>query len=410
MKKNKKDNSNGLLNKISDFYNKKMKKSKLKFNIIETIIIILIVFGLGLVIGGIVMYGKGSIANSSMSFNEFISAYNEIVDNYYQEVDKDKLLEAGISGMVGYLGDPYSTYMSKEAADDFNEDVDGTYQGIGAEIRYNDDKKPTIGKVFEKSPAETVGLKENDVILMVNGESVDGKTLSDIASVVKGKNGTKVNITISRDGEEKTFTITRGVVDNISVISEVIEKNDKKIGYIYISVFAGNTTKQFKNELKSLEDQNIDSLIIDVRGNTGGYLTTVTDIVSMFMQKGQPIYQLKTKGNVEIVYDETEEYREYPVVVLADGASASASELLVGAFKETYHSQIIGTKTFGKGRVQKISTLSSGAMFKYTYQEWLTPNGNYIDQAGIEPDIEIKYVYDEKIDNQKDKAIEEISK
>ena len=410
MKKSKSKKSAGFFNKITNFYNKKIKKSKLEYNVLETIIIMIIVFGIGLIIGGVVMYGKGSINSRSLSLNEFITTYDEIVDNYYQDVDKDKLLESGISGMIRYLGDPYSTYMNKEEASDFNDDVEGTYQGIGAEIKYNDDKLPTIGKVFENSPAEKSGLKENDIILKVNDEDVTGLSLSSIASKVKGEKGTSVNLTIKRDDEEKNITITREIVDSISITSEIIEKKDKKIGYLYISVFAANTTRQFKNELESLEKQGIDSLIIDVRGNTGGYLTTVTDIISLFMKKDEPIYQLKTKGEIEIVYDKTDESRDYPVVILADSRSASASELLVAAFDEIYGAEIVGTKTFGKGKVQKVSTLSSGAMFKYTYQEWLTPKGNYIDQVGISPSVEIKYEYDEKgKDNQKDKAIEVIS-
>ena len=402
MQKKKNNSFKGFIDKI--------RKSKLKYNLIEILIIMLIVFGIGLVIGGIVMYGKGSINNKSLTLNEFISAYDEIVENFYEDVDNDKLLEAGISGMIRQLGDPYSTYMNKDAAKDFTEDVDGTYQGIGAEIKYNDNKEIVLGKIFESSPAEKAGLMENDKLLKVNGVDISKKTLSGIADMVKGEKGTTVRITISRDGEEKELSLTRGVVDNVSVKSEIIEKNDKKIGYIYISIFASNTTSQFKKELEKIEKDGIDSLIIDVRGNTGGYLTTVTDIISMFMKKDAPIYQLKTKDKTEIIYDKTDESRDYKVVVLADGGSASASELLVAAFLEIYDAQIVGTKTYGKGKVQKVSTLSSGALFKYTYQEWLTPNGNYIDQEGINPTVEIKYEYDEIVDNQKDKAIEVISK
>ena len=184
--------------------------------------------------------------------------------------------------------------------------------------------------------------------------------------------------------EEKTFTITRAVVDNISVYSEVINSNNKKIGYIYISIFASNTAKQFKEKLEKLEKEKIDSLIIDVRGNTGGYLTTVTDIISMFTKKGDIIYKLKTKDKIEDVTDKTTEYRDYPVVVLADGGSASASEVLAGAFSETYNAKVIGDKTYGKGKVQKVFTLSSGALLKYTYQEWLTPKGNYIGDENVQ--------------------------
>ena len=410
MKKNSSKNKN-IFKKIANFYDKKIKKSKLKYNILELIIIIVIVFGLGLIIGGIVMHSRGSFKGSEMSLNEFISTYNEIVENYYQDVDKDKLLESGISGMLRYLGDPYSTYMDKDSATEFNEDVDGTYQGIGAEIKYNSDNLPIINRVFENSPAEKAGLKANDIILKVNDEDVTKLSLSALADKVKGDKETDVKITIKRDGEEKEYTLTRAIVDGLSVTSEVIEKNNKKIGYIYISIFASNTTGQFKKELEDLEKKGIDSLIIDVRGNHGGYLTTVTDIISLFIKKDAPIYQLKTKENVEIIYDKTDESRDYPIVVLTDGISASASELLAGALSETYGATIVGTKTYGKGKVQRVSTLSSGAMFKYTYQEWLTPNGNYIDQKGIEPDVEIKYEYNEKgIDNQKDKAIEVISK
>ena len=398
-------------NRIVRFYNKKIKKNKVKFNMLETIIFMIIVFGLGLIVGGIIMYGKRAFSSSNISLNEFTSTYNEIVDNYYQEIDKDELLEAGISGMIRYLGDPYSTYMNEEDAKDFNEDVDGTYQGIGAEIKHNKDNLPVIGEVFENSPAEKAGLQEGDILLKVNGEDITKKSLPEIADKVKGEKGTSVNITIRRDNEEKEIVLTRAIVDNISVQSEIIENKDKKIGYIYISIFASNTTKQFEDELKKLEKDKIDSLIIDVRGNSGGYLTTVTDILSLFTKKGQVIYQLKTKEKVEKVKDKTEESRNYPIVILADGGSASASEVLVGAFSETYNATIVGSKTFGKGRVQKVFTLSSGALFKYTYQEWLTPKGNYIDQVGITPDVEVTYKYiDEGKDTQKNKAIELLSK
>ena len=412
MRKNKKSNFiKNIKRRINVFYNKKIKKSKNKFSMSEAIVFMVIVFAFGMIIGGIIMYGKGSFYKSSNSLNEFIMSYNEIRDSYYKDVDDEELLEAGISGMVRYLGDPYSTYMNKDIASEFNEDVEGTYQGIGAEIKLTDDSKVSIGRIFDDSPAAKAGLKEEDILIQVDGKDVSGMSLSSIADIVKGEKGTKVKIKILRNKEEKEITITRDVVDSINVISEIIEKNDKKIGYIYIAVFASNTAKQFKKELLDLEKKNIDSLIIDVRGNSGGYLTTVSEIISLFIKKGEPIYQLKTKDKTEIIYDETTDKRDYPIVVLADGASASASELLVGALKEVYDAKIIGTKTFGKGKVQKVTTLSSGAIFKYTHQEWLTPKGNYIDSIGIEPDIMEKYVYDkEGKDNQKEKAIEVISK
>lgn len=402
MSKNKKNN-----NGIMKFFKKIMNGDKVRYTTWETIIFMIIVFGLGLIVGGIIIYSR----NNNSSLNEFMATYDEIIDNYYQKIDEKELLEAGISGMVKYLGDPYSTYMNKDDAENFSEGVDGTYQGIGAEIKYNEKNLPSIGEVFKNSPAEKVGLKENDIILKVNEIEVKDKTLSEIADIVKGEKGTKVNITVKRNNEEKAFTIERAVVDNISVVSELINSNNKKIGYIYISIFASNTAKQFKEKLENLEKEKIDSLIIDVRGNTGGYLTTVTDIISMFTKKNDVIYELKTKEKREKILDKTVEYRDYPVAVITDGQSASASEVLAGAFSEIYNAKIVGEKTYGKGKVQKVFTLSSGALFKYTYQEWLTPKGNYIDGIGITPDVEVKYEYiSDGKDSQKNKAIEILSK
>ena len=399
-----KKNKNKITEKINKFF-KNIKKNKTKYTMKETILFMIITFSFGLVLGGIIMFGKGPFNSNSSSLNEFIATYNEISSFYYQDVNDDELLEAGIKGMVSYLGDPYAAYMSGESADSFNEDVEGVYQGIGAEIKY-EDEKVFIGRVFEKSPAEKAGLKTGDELIKVEGNSIQGMSLNKISSLVKGEKGTEVNITILRDNEEIDIKLKRDNVDSISVTSEIIEKEERKIGYIYISIFAANTYSQFEKELKSLEEKGIDSLIIDIRGNQGGYLTSVTDIISLFTKKGEAIYQLKTKDKIEIIYDKTKDERNYPIVLLVDSRSASASEVLTGALKETYKATVIGTKTFGKGKVQKVSTLTNGSLVKYTYQEWLTPEGNYIDGEGIMPDVEIKYVYDEKIDNQREKAIE----
>ncbi len=400
-----KKKNTSFFSKINKWYKKNIKKNKLKLNLSESIFVMIITFLIGLIIGGVVMYGKGPFG-SDKSFNQFIATYNEINDFYYKEVDSEKLLEAGIKGMVNYLGDPYSTYMSVETANEFNEEVEGVYHGIGAEIILKEDNTIHIGKVYEDSPAEKAGLKTDDILIKVNGEDVKGLSLNDIASKVKGDVGTNVKITIKRENEEKELTLTRDNVDTISVTGELIEKDERKIGYLNVSIFAANTAKQFENELKKLEEKKIDSLIIDLRNNQGGYLNCVTDIISLFIKKGLPIYELKIKDDIEIVYDKTDEERKYKIVVLVNSTSASASEVLSGALQETYKATIMGTKTFGKGRVQKVYALPSGALVKYTYQEWLTPLGNYIDGKGITPDVEVKYVINDKgIDNQKEEAI-----
>ena len=409
-KKIKKKKNDNIFKKIKKWYINKIRKNKLKLSLSETIFVMVITFMIGLIIGGIVMFGKGHFG-SDKSFNQFIATYNEINDFYYKEVDSEKLLESGIKGMVSYLGDPYSTYMSVETANEFNEEVEGVYHGIGAEITYKEDKKVHIGKVFADSPAEKAGLKTDDILIKVNNEDITGLSLSEISSKVKGDVGTDVKITIIRDKEEKEISLTRDNVDTISVTGEVIERDDKKIGYLNVSIFAANTSKQFETELKKLENNKIDSLIIDLRNNQGGYLNSVTDIISLFIKKGLPIYELKIKDDIEIIYDKTDEERKYKIVVLVNSTSASASEVLSGALQETYKATIMGTKTFGKGKVQKVYALPSGALVKYTYQEWLTPLGNYIDGKGITPDIEVKYIINDKgIDNQKEEAIKYLLK
>ena len=409
-KKIKKKKNDNIFKKIKKWYINKIRKNKLKLSLSETIFVMVITFMIGLIIGGIVMFGKGPFG-SDKSFNQFIATYNEINDFYYKEVDSEKLLESGIKGMVSYLGDPYSTYMSVETANEFNEEVEGVYHGIGAEITYKEDKKVHIGKVFADSPAEKAGLKTDDILIKVNNEDIKGLSLSEISSKVKGDVGTDVKITIIRDKEEKEISLTRDNVDTISVTGEVIERDDKKIGYLNVSIFAANTSKQFETELKKLENNKIDSLIIDLRNNQGGYLNSVTDIISLFIKKGLPIYELKIKDDIEIIYDKTDEERKYKIVVLVNSTSASASEVLSGALQETYKATIMGTKTFGKGKVQKVYALPSGALVKYTYQEWLTPLGNYIDGKGITPDIEVKYIINDKgIDNQKEEAIKYLLK
>lgn len=412
MKKIKSDKTKKKNNKLIKWFKKRLKSKKLQFNLGETIIFMLITFSFGLVLGGVVMYGKGFFGHHTTStMNEFISTYSDIVNNYYEDVNEDELLEAGINGMLRKLGDPYTVFMSKNQADDFNESVEGIYHGIGAQIKYDDKfEHVLIGEVFENSPAEQAGLMTDDELIKVNGESIEKMSLSKISSIVKGEDGTEVELTILRDGEEKILKIKRGSVDNISVEGKVIEKDNQKIGYLAITVFAANTFDQFKKELESLEAQKIDSLIIDVRGNSGGYLTTVTDMLSMFTKKDEIIYKLKTKDKLEVIRDKTDEHRDYRIVILANSGSASASEVLTGCLKETYGAKVVGTKTFGKGKVQKLYSLSSGAVVKYTYQEWLTPEGNYIDSVGIEPDYEIKYELNKDKDNQLDKALEVITK
>ena len=343
--------------------------------------------------GGILMYGKGALNYGiKKELSEFVDTYTEVLNEYYKDVEEKGLLEAGINGMVNYLGDPYSVFMDTETSTAFNEKVNGEYVGIGTEIiQYSDTLKIEFANVYENGPAYEAGIQKGDELKKVNDEDISQKSLSEISKLVKGKEGTTVKITILRGDEELDFVVKRKSIDIESVASEIIEYNDKKIGYIAIDIFAANTNEQFKKQLQSLEKNKIDSLIIDVRGNSGGYLTTVNDILSLFLKKGELIYQLKTKDKIEKIYDKTDERRNYKVVVLVNGGSASASELLTSAMKDTYHAFTVGTTTYGKSKIQKTQDLSNGTSIKFTFQEWLTPEGVSIGDKGITPEYLVEY-------------------
>ena len=389
MKKNIKDKINKTKKKIKiDF--KFLDKNK-KFNLMEVIAIMIIVGIFGMLTGGILMYGRGALNYGiKKELREFSDTYTEILNEYYKDVDEKGLLEAGINGMVDYLGDPYSVFMDKETSTAFNEKVNGEYVGIGTEIiQYTEDLRVEFVNVYEDGPAYNAGVRNGDILIKVDGKEIKDMNVSDIAKLVKGKSGSTVKIGVLREEKELEFNVKRKSIDIDSVTSEIIEYEDKKIGYIIIDIFAANTNKQFKKELESLEKNKIDSLVIDVRGNSGGYLTTVTDILSMFLKKGEMVYQLKTKDKIEKIYDKTDEKRNYKVAILVNGGSASASEMLTAAMKDTYNAYTIGTTTFGKSKVQKTQDLSNGTTIKYTFQEWLTPKGVSVGDKGITPEYEI---------------------
>ena len=409
MKKNIKGKVDKIKKKIKiDF--KFLDKNK-KFNLMEVIAIMIIVGIFGMLTGGILMYGRGALNYGiKKELREFSDTYTEILNEYYKDVDEKGLLEAGINGMVDYLGDPYSVFMDKETSTAFNEKVNGEYIGIGTEIiQYTEDLRVEFANVYEDGPAYEAGIRNGDILIKVDGKTIKDMNVSDIAKLVKGKSGSTVKIGVLREEKELEFTVKRKSIDIDSVTSEIIEYEDKKIGYIVIDIFAANTNKQFKKELESLEKNKIDSLVIDVRGNSGGYLTTVTDILSMFLKKGEMVYQLKTKDKIEKIYDKTDEKRNYKVAILVNGGSASASEMLTAAMKDTYHAYTIGTTTFGKSKVQKTQDLSNGTTIKYTFQEWLTPNGVSVGDKGITPEYEINYTPEDeehKYDSQLQKALD----
>lgn len=388
------------------------------FSYPEMVIIMIIAILFGFLIGNVVSFTKKETTNSSVpsELKEFVDTYNDIVNNYYDKVNKEELIDAGIKGMINYLDDPYATYFDGTSSTNFNQTLEGNYEGIGIEVTL-DNSKVKITKVFADTPAKKAGFKVGDYITKVNGESVEGKSLSDVVSLIKNAKNKEVEITITRDNQEKAMKVTRTTVDMPYTSSKVYEENGKKIGYLKIEMFSNNITKQVKKELDSLKKKNIDKLVIDVRDNPGGYLTQVTEILSLFMTKKDVIYQLQTKNNKEKVYGTSSKATyNYPVVVLINENSASASEILASAFKETYNAEIVGVNSYGKGTVQKTGDLNNGDTIKYTVQKWLTPKGKWINEKGVTPTKEVKLelkeneTLTEDNDNQLKAAIELASK
>ena len=270
--------------------------------------------------------------------------------------------------------------------------------------------------MFKDSPAEKAGLKVGDIIIKIDGEDFVGKSSTDMSNYVKFSKNSKVVLTIIRDEETMELDVERKKIEIPYVSGEVITKDDMKIGYIDISLFSSTIYDQFKRELEKLEKENISGLVIDVRGNSGGYLSGVTDILNLFLKKGDVIYQLENGNKKQIKKDTTKEKRDYPVAVLVNGGSASASEILASAIKESYNGFVVGTKTYGKGTVQQTTTLPDGSMVKYTVQKWLTPNGNWVNEVGVEPtdtvELDISYAENPIMenDNQLQKALELVTK
>ena len=351
----------------------------------------------------------------SKELAKFVDAYDAIVNNYYKEVDKDKLVESAINGMVSSIGDEYTSYSDKDVTDNFNEAVNGKYMGIGALIMKSENDL-VIYKVFEDSPSYRAGLKDGDIILKLDDKDTKDMSVNDIASIVKNDDNKEVKLLVKRGEENLDITIVKDMVELPVVSGKVINHNDKKIGYISLSIFSSVASEQFNKQLVKLEKEGISGLVIDVRGNSGGYLTTVTDIVSYFLKKGDIIYKLEVNDKVTVRKDKTKESRDYPVAVLIDKNSASASEILASSIKESYNGYVVGTNSYGKGTVQQTLVLSDGSMIKYTIEKWLTPLGNWINEEGVVPtnyvELSSEYLNNPVFenDNQLNEALELVSK
>lgn len=338
-----------------------------------------------------------------------LSYLKKLIDETYLHDIKEKDLNEGIyKGYVEGLGDQYSAYYDKKETKELTESLDGSFSGIGAVMTQDASSGViTITRVYDDSPAKKAGIKTGDILYRVEEKTVTGKDLDKVVSWIKGKKGTKVNLTLLRgtNSDKIKVTATRDVINVETVKYKVLEN---QIGYISISEFDSVTGTQFAKALKQLQKKNIEGLVVDLRNNPGGSLSTVCDILDSILPKGLIVYTKDKNGKKE-EYTSDEKHRlNLPMSVLVNGQSASASEIFAGAVQDYGKAEIIGTQTYGKGVVQNLFDLKDGTCVKLTTSEYFTPKGRNIDGKGITPDVKIEYKYnakDPKADNQLDKAV-----
>lgn len=348
---------------------------------------------------------------------EKLAAIEDVIEEYYyrdEDIDVEAMNEGIYAGMVNSLGDPYSVYYTEEEWNDLMQETEGIYYGIGAYLMI--DPNTGLGKisgVIENTPAQEAGLRADDLLYLVDGESTMGMELSEIVAMVKGEEGTTVHLTIYREGESDYLEIDveRRKIEAPTVNYEMLEDH---IGYIQITEFDEVTTDQFTEALAVIKGSGAKGLILDLRGNPGGSLNAVVDIAREILPKGLIVYTEDKYGQRDEYSCDGKSELDMPLVVLVNGNSASASEILAGAIKDYRKGVLVGTTTFGKGIVQRVLPLTDGTALKLTISTYYTPNGNNIHGVGIEPDVICEFdgdaYYEDGEDNQLERALEEVKK
>lgn len=378
--------------------------------VLVAVVLICGVWGIWRVVSGITGGDYTSADVSEADVEDKLDQISSLIDGYYlydDEIDRDDLINGIYAGYAAALGDPYTEYYDEEETKALYESTSGEFSGIGATMSKSvDSDEITVSNIYKDSPAEKAGMKEGDILLQVDDHEVSGQELETVVSWIKGERGTDVTIHVLRDGEEVELTATRDIIEVQTVDYEM---KDSKIGYILVSEFDSVTYDQFKEAMDALESQGMQGLVIDLRGNPGGSLTTVTDMLQLLLPEGTIVSTKDKYGNTEeITCDGKNEFTK-PLAVLVNQYSASASEIFSGAVQDYGTGTIVGMTTYGKGVVQQLMDLDDGTCLKVTIAEYYTPSGRSINGTGVEPDVEVEYEYDANnpdADNQLEKALE----
>lgn len=404
--------------------------SKKKY-ILTIIAAVLVTALLTLSLGNVILVGLGEkVVISEDRYNEMNAMYEKYAKqesvmqiaerDFLYEADEGKMLEGALEGTLKALGDPYTQFLSKEKFDALMQDTEGSYEGIGVYITASDDNKIMVVSPIEDTPAEKAGIKTGDKIIRINGAEFTADQMNEAVSIMKGEPGTSVTLTIQREKEDGSNNISDVVVNREKITIKTVKPYmmDDGIGYIRITTFNMETQGEFETAYKELKNQGMKSLVIDLRYNPGGIIESTVGISDLFLGEGVVTYTKTKAGEVEY-YKSDANKDDIPLVLLINEGSASASEIMAGAMKDTKRATLIGTKSFGKGIVQKVQRFGNdGEGIKMTVSEYFTPNGINIHGIGIEPDIEIAlpedavgYGYEYyDTDNQLQKAVEVLKK
>lgn len=393
-----------------------MKKQHYVFKTIITIILTALIT---CTITVLTLYGRtgnksannniGSSMGSDILNTKMKTIREKINEVYIGEANDEDLKEYAIKGYVAGLNDVYSEYFTAKEMKEFTEETLGNFVGVGINMIKDIEKNAiVIYSTIKNTPAEAAGLKTGDVITAVDGQKVSGEDFENIANMVKGKEGTKVKLTILRDGQEKEYEIERKTIEIIEASSEMIGDN---IGYLSLTSFDGNAAEQFEKECEDLKNKGAKSLIIDLRNNGGGLVEEATKIGDLFTNKDETLLiQTDNQGKEIVTKAEKDKSIDMNVVVLVNKYSASASEILASILKDNVDkASIVGTKTYGKGVIQTLFQLADGSGLKLTTNEYFSPKHNKINKIGVEPDVVVEdkeFIYAGKIDKEKDKQLQ----
>ncbi len=370
-------------------------------------------FGYGLGSGnlkiGVRQSKQNSQLSSSLDFASVEKVYDLLRNNFDGQLDFTKLTDGMKQGLVNAIGDPHTEFMTVEQTKEFNDDLNGTFSGIGAELSKEKDMIVVVSPI-SGFPAEKAGLKAKDAIVEVDGENTYGLSLTEVVSRIRGPEGTDVKLRVVRNQQEDLkFTIKRANITIASTEGKMLENNT---GYIKITRFSDDTTQLTRDLAKTLKQQGAKDFILDLRGNPGGLLDSAVDVSSIWLSSGKTVLQEKRDGVVIKTYKAKGNalLEGVPTIVLIDGSSASASEIVAGALRDNNASKLLGVKSYGKGSVQTVEELADGSSLKVTVAHWFTPNGQTIDKQGLDPDIKVESSSDSESDVQLKSAQEELLK